>query len=175
MTPQQAEELATYWTAAQRVAAAFVRTLVPDFGESEEILQRVAVALVRKFDEYDRRRPFVAWAIGMAKREVMAYRRQRAMDRHIFNDELVERIAESYQRLSHERQPLRELLARCFDGLDLRARRAIDLRYARNLRTLQIADEMHISDAAVRKLLSRARTSLRDCMNRSLDGSKEQR
>jgi RNA polymerase sigma-70 factor, ECF subfamily len=172
MTPQQAEELATLWTASQRVVAAFIRTLVPDFSEADDILQRVAVALVRKFDDYDSSRPFAAWAIGMAKWEVLAYRRERALDRHVFFAEgLIDRIADSYRHLSEERSPKREMLAKCFDRLDTRAREAIDLRYAKNLRTLEIAQEMQMSDSAVRKLLSRARVSLRDCVDRRLDES----
>lgn len=175
MTPNEAEELATYWTAAQRTVAAFIRTLVPEFNEAEEILQRVAVALVRKFNEYDRARPFAAWAIGIAKYEVLIYRRQHALDRHVFNDALIEQIAESYQRLSQQRFPMRELLAKCFDSLDERARRAIGLRYVQDLRTQRIAEEMQMTDSAVRKLLSRTRIALRDCVDRRLDEARTER
>ena len=45
--------------------------VVPDFQEAEDLLQDVAVILLRKFPEYDAQRPFVARAIGMAKREVI--------------------------------------------------------------------------------------------------------
>jgi RNA polymerase sigma-70 factor (ECF subfamily) len=172
MTPQQTEELATLWTASQRVVAAFIRTLVPDFSEADDILQRVAVVLVRKFAEYDGSRPFAAWAIGIAKWEVLAYRRERAMDRHVFfNEGLIDRIADSYRQISQERSPKREMLAKCFDRLDTRAREAIDLRYAKNLPTLEIAREMAMTDSAVRKLLSRARSALRDCVDRRLEES----
>ena len=49
MTPQEAEELAALWTGSQTAVAAFIRTLVPRRDESEELLQRTAVTLVRKF------------------------------------------------------------------------------------------------------------------------------
>ena len=48
MTPQEAEELAALWTGAQAAVAAFIRTLVRRRDDSEELLQRTAVALVRK-------------------------------------------------------------------------------------------------------------------------------
>jgi RNA polymerase sigma-70 factor, ECF subfamily len=173
MTPSEAEELATYWTAAQRAVAAFIRTLVPEFNESEDILQRVAVALVRKFQEYDRQRPFVAWAIGIAKREVVVYCSERARDRHVFKDSLVDQIAETYQRFPA--LPVHDLLALCLEELDGRARKVIHLRYVSGLKTLQIAAEMQMTDSAVRKLLSRARISLRDCVNRNLNESRRDR
>jgi RNA polymerase sigma-70 factor (ECF subfamily) len=168
MTPREAEKLTVYWTAAQQSVAAFIRTLVPKFSEADDILQRVAVVLVQKFDEYDPQRPFVAWAIGMAKLEIIARRREIAVDRHVFDDLLIEQIAASYERLSEESpdQEFRTWLSRCLDALDVRARQAIQLRYENNWRTLHIAAEMALTDGAVRKLLSRARNTLRDCVNR---------
>ena len=57
-----------------------------------------------------------------------------------------------------------QFLDECVEELDGRARQAIQLRYAGNLRTAQIAAEMQISDGAARMLLSRARTLLRKCV-----------
>ncbi len=66
MEPHQTEQFAALWTAAQATVSAFIRTLIPDLHQADEVIQRVAVALVRKFDRYDPTRPFVAWAIGVA-------------------------------------------------------------------------------------------------------------
>jgi RNA polymerase sigma-70 factor, ECF subfamily len=164
MTADEIEQLAVDWTSAQRTVAAFVRTLVTDFHQSEEILQRVAVALVRKHGQYDRSRPFVAWAIGVAKLEVLAFFRQQSKDRLVFDDALVERIAESHQLAAQRSAPASQFLAECIEQLDGRARRAIQLRYSENLRTVQIARAMAITDGAARMVLSRARTLLRDCV-----------
>jgi RNA polymerase sigma-70 factor, ECF subfamily len=164
MTPKEVEELAAFWTSAQRTVAAFVRTMVTDFHESEEILQRVAVTLVRKFDQYDRSRPFVAWAMGFAKLEVLTFFRQRSNDRLVFDDALVAGIAESHQRAAERFLPTPQFLDECLEELDGRSRRAIQLRYGENLRTAQISRAMEISDGAARMLLSRARTLLRKCV-----------
>ncbi len=164
MTPEQVEQLAAHWTAAQRTVAAFVRTLVTDFHEAEEVLQRVAVTLVRKYDQYDPGRPFVPWALGFAKIEALMHLREKRTGRLVFDDALVERIAESYTRAEPEPSAVARFLDECVEELDGRARRAIELRYAGNLKTAQIAAEMQISDGAARMLLSRARTLLRKCI-----------
>jgi RNA polymerase sigma-70 factor, ECF subfamily len=164
VTPNQVEELAAHWTGAQRTVAAFVRTLATDFHESEEILQRVAVTLVRKYDQYDSNRPFVAWAIGIAKMETLAFLRQRSKDRLVFDDALVAGIAESHERAAQSSLPIPQFLTECIEELDGRSRHAIQLRYGDDLRTAQIARNMGISDGAARMLLSRARTLLRKCV-----------
>jgi RNA polymerase sigma-70 factor (ECF subfamily) len=125
----------------------------------------VAVVLVRKFHSYDGQRPFVAWAIGIAKTEILMYRHERTRDRHIFKESLVEQIAETSERLTP--LPMDGQLSRCFDGLDDRSQKVMHLRYARDLRTRQIADQMRMTDSAIRKLLSRARIAIRDCLDRA--------
>lgn len=164
MDSQQAEDFAAQWTAAQPAIAAFVRSLVPDLTGAEEVLQRVAVALVRKFDRYDKSRPFVAWAIGVSKFEVLYYRRQKATDKHIFDDELVERVAESYQEIIEKFNPMRDALNKCMQELDERSRHVLKLRYADELPTPRIAQQMKVSVGAVRILLWRVRGALKRCM-----------
>jgi RNA polymerase sigma-70 factor, ECF subfamily len=164
MTPREVEELAAYWTGAQRTVAGFVRSLVTDFHESEEVLQRVAVTLVRKHGQYDPTRPFVAWALGVARFEVLAFLHERSSDRLVFSDALVERIAESHERAARDPSPAPQFVDECVEELDGRARQAIQLRYGGNLRTAQIARTMQLSDGAVRMLLSRARALLRKCV-----------
>jgi RNA polymerase sigma-70 factor, ECF subfamily len=164
MTANDVERLAADWAGAQRTVAAFVRSLVTDFHQSEEILQRVAMTLVRKQDEFDESRSFVAWALGVAKLEVLAYFRQQSKDRLIFDDALVTRIAESHESAARRTPATSDRLADCIEQLDGRARQAIQLRYADNLRTAQIANAMAITDGAARMVLSRARSLLRRCL-----------
>jgi RNA polymerase sigma-70 factor (ECF subfamily) len=168
MDSQQAEDFAARWTAAQPAIAAFVHSLVPDLTSAEEVLQRVAVALVRRYDRYDQSRPFVAWAIGVAKFEVLYYRRQQATDKHIFDDELVENVAESYQELVEKFNPMRDALSRCLDEVDGRSRKVLQLRYTDGMTTPGIANEMKISAGAVRILLWRVRRALRLCMEKQV-------
>lgn len=169
MTPQEAEELAALWTNAQSVVAAFIRTLMPSRNqESEELLQRTAVVLVRKFHQYDRQQPFVGWAIGVAKLEVLAYWRERASDRLVFDGTLVDQIADGYQKLAQDAPPVRDFVVQCVTQLDGRAREAIRLRYAEELKTPRIAEMLGMSHGAARTLLTRARTSLRLCIERHL-------
>jgi RNA polymerase sigma-70 factor, ECF subfamily len=170
MDSQQAEDFAARWTAAQPAIAAFVRSLIPDLTSAEEVLQRVAVALVRRYERYDPRRPFVAWAIGVAKFEVLYYRRQQAADKHIFDDELVEKIADSYRTLVEKFNPMRDALSKCLEELEGRSRKVVHLRYADGMTTPRIAEELQITVGAVRMLLWRARGALRRCMEQRLAG-----
>ena len=175
MTPSDVEELAANWTAAQHTVAAYIRSMVTDFHQSEEVLQRVAVTLVRKYDQYERGRPFVAWALGVAKLEALMFLREGRTERLVFDDALLDRIAEGHERASRERVPFPQFVNECVDQLDGRSWRAIRLRYDGDLKTAQIAREMQISDGAARMLLSRARGLLRKCLETRIASWKETR
>jgi len=172
MNSREVEELTLLWTAAQRTVAAFLRTLVSDPHQSEDLLQRVALVIVRKFSQYDRSRPFTAWAIGIAKQEVLAHRRRHKTDRHLFDDAMVERIALTYEhRLSNGLSEFHDALQQCLEKLQGRAKEAIDFHYSHGLKSSQIAQQLGLADGAVRMLLSRARNALRACVEQQLGRS----
>ena len=167
MTPREAEEFTALWTSAQPAVAAFIRTLVPRWDEAEELLQQTATVLVGKFQQYDRRRPFVAWAIGVAKMRLLTFQREKALGRVMFDGALVEQIAEDYRQIAEDRLPIGELLIQCIAELDGRAREAIRLRYAEEMKTPRIAEILGLSHGAARVLLTRVRTTLRLCVEKN--------
>src|SRR6266704_5974611 len=96
------EQFTRRWTEAQPIVAGYISAVVPDFQEAEDLLQDVAVILLRKFPEYDPQRPFVAWAIGIAKLEVHMARRRHARNLLSYKADLLERIGEAYEELAPE-------------------------------------------------------------------------
>ena len=97
---------------------------------------------------------------------MLYYRRERATDKHLFGDELVEQIARRYELFADEIDPIRESLRYCLDELKGRSKRVIELRYRRGMRSKAIAEEMSLSSGAVRMLLCRVREKLRHCIER---------
>jgi len=167
------QELAVYWTKAQPVVAAFISSVVPSFQDVDEILQRVAVVLVTKFEQYNINKSFTAWAIGIAKYEILNYRRQRACDRHIFDAEAIERLAVAYETKSLHLDALREALVHCLKKVSGRSRQALQMRYIRGLRPARIADQLGMTANAVFVLLHRIRLSLKKCIEHRLANAEE--
>src|SRR5438034_11064525 len=115
------EQFTRRWTEAQPIVAGYINAVVPDFQEAEDLLQEVAEILLRKFHEYDAQRPFVAWAIGIAKREVLMARRRHARNFLCYQAELLERIGEAYQELTPELENRSRALRECLRSVKGRA------------------------------------------------------
>src|SRR5882672_12824739 len=79
----------------------FVRSLVPTRDDAREVMQEVAVALWRKFGGLAGAAEFRQWAFGVARMEVMAWRRDRGRDRHLFGEDAMTIIAGQVEQMNH--------------------------------------------------------------------------
>lgn len=168
-TEEANEELTRLWTRAQPVVAAFVRAALGGGGtEADDLLQDVAIALLRKFHAYDRALPFSAWAIGMARYEVLAHRRRRATDRLVFDEEAISAVAAAYERVGPELGARGEALEQCVARAREQDRKLLELRYVAGFDVTEIALRLGLGDSAVKVSLHRLRQRLRDCIEERL-------
>jgi RNA polymerase sigma-70 factor (ECF subfamily) len=162
------EDFTRRWTEAQPMVSAYLCTCVPDFHSAEDLLQNVAVTLMRKFDDYDPARPFIAWAIGIAKFEVLRHRRFQARSVLEFRPDLAEELAGEFVDMVPELELRAHALRRCTEQLQGRSGEIMRLRYAEELKPRQIAEVLGLSSVVVRVALSRTRDFLRKCIERRL-------
>ncbi|MBN1395747.1 MAG: sigma-70 family RNA polymerase sigma factor [Pirellulales bacterium] len=146
--------------------AAYITSLLHDFHRADDVLQQVAVVLVRKFKEYDSRQPFLSWALGIARRETLKELRRQARGRHVFSNDLAEKIGQVYEKMAGRFDAYTPTLGECLEEMDHRARKAFDLRYVGGLKPADMAERMSMTSGAVRVLLFRARSALRECIER---------
>ncbi len=162
------EEVAVLWTNAQPAVAAFVSSIVRGFQDSDDVLQQVAVAVVQNFDKYNPERPFVGWAIGIAKNEILMYHRNKSQGKVIFSEKAIQMISESYEKESGNFDDMRDALGICSKKLTERARRFLDMRYVSEMSIPRIAQKLGMTNSAVYTFFHRIRLSLRDCINRQI-------
>ena len=75
LTTDQQEHFNQPWIRAQPTAACFVHTSIRDRGHAEDLLQEIAMTLLRKFADYDTSKAFLPWAMGVAKFAILGSRR----------------------------------------------------------------------------------------------------
>src|SRR6266498_2764687 len=115
------ERFTLLWTAAQPIVGSYIGSLVPDFQEGEDLLQEVAVVLLRKFPEYDGRRPFVAWALGVARFEILHARRRHARSFVAAQSDLLENVTAACTELAPELDRRASALRECLRMVEGRA------------------------------------------------------
>jgi RNA polymerase sigma-70 factor (ECF subfamily) len=162
------ERFTLNWTAAQSVVGSYIASLVPDFQEAEDLLQEVALVLLRKFAQYDTARPFIAWALGIAKFEILASRRRHARSFLTADGDLLDNLTLTYTELAPELDQRSSALRDCLKSLEGRSAELIRLRYEEALKPGLIATRIGLDSTVVRMALSRTRAALRDCIENKI-------
>ena len=162
------EELTSNWTQAQPIVAAFISSLVPNWNQADDILQEVALVIVRKYQEYDPSRPFQTWAIGIARNEILMFRRKQSRDRHTFDDSILDQITERYQDKASELEQMKRALGYCIAQLQPRWKKILEMRYSMGLKVKDLAQQMGINVNTALNALHRIRLALRKCVQRRL-------
>jgi RNA polymerase sigma-70 factor, ECF subfamily len=168
MNDQDAEKLARLWTESQPIVAAYIFSLMPDSHRADDVMQTVAVVLLKRFEAYDQMRPFLPWVLGIAKKEVLKSRRAIMSDRHLFCDSLADQLKAAYQDEADGLSTFRLALRQCLGKLGGRILSALRYRYAHSLKTAEVAQRMGATPGAIRVLLHRAHETLRDCIERRM-------
>ena len=161
--PDQQDYL-RHFLSAESSLRGYLLAHVRDFDVAEDLLQETALVLWKKFDQYDPKRPFLAWALGVARLEIRNAARQRTAGRALIEGDLDDLIVGEYLRLESELPRRRHLLRVCLKRLPGSMTEAVRLRYEEGSSLDRIARDLGKSLAAVKVLLHRARLSLHECV-----------
>lgn len=165
----QYELFVTLFTRHERSLRAFVRSLVYSWDDADEVMQNTGLVLWRKFSDFDPATDFMRWACVVARFEVLAWRRDKARDRHVFDEDLVELIAkeaaEEQEALVEERRALES----CLKKLPDRLRRIVIASYEPGVKINDVARQLGKTATAFYKTLNRARSTLLTCIEREVE------
>jgi len=166
----QREQFARCWLEVEPAVSAYVFASVSGFHDAEDVIQKIATELARRFDEYDSTRPFVGWAMWIARSRVIDFYRVQGRSKLVFSEQLLGQLAESLTRQAQGRSQRREALDACLEQLPAQSRRLLDLRYVEEKSAAETAAAINSTDGSVRVTLTRIRSRLADCIQRRLAG-----
>jgi RNA polymerase sigma-70 factor (ECF subfamily) len=162
------KKLTVLWADAQPKVAGFVGAFIHNFSDAQDIVQEVAKAAVEAIDSYDLDKPFTPWILGVARFKVIDHLRKHGKDRHIFDNDAINRVAGAYAKRNDELDDMKSALADCMQSLSKRERQALDLRYVDDAKPAEIAKQMRVNAVTARVLLHRIRQALADCVKRKV-------
>lgn len=152
---------------------AYIRSLIFDASSARDILQEANIVMLKKSGQFKPGTNFTAWAYRIAWFEVMSWRRRKGRERIVFNDEMLEQVAEVVERRSDGEQERVVALRECIEKLPERQREFITRRYLNEDSLVELAEENGMKKNALVQLLFRARSSLQKCIEQRLSSQPE--
>lgn len=147
----------------------YIHVLAPRHADAEDIFQETSRTLWEKFGEYrgGADEGFRAWALRIARFEVLRFRQRRGRRQKLFHESLQAALDEAALAAAESVDPRLELLVDCYHKLGDEDRRLIDARYQIGASVEKIADDMQRSVHAVYRSLRRIHQALFECVQQS--------
>ena len=146
----------------------FIRSMLPGREEAAEVLQNVIVILWQKFETAQ---DFKKWAFGVARLEVLKFLQTRKRDRHIFDDALVNQLADRAVLLEQQHLAEREALEGCLQKLPAAHRELVLRAYTKGTTINDLAALRGQTPMALYKWLHRTRQALQECVQTTVSNS----
>lgn len=145
----------------------FIRAFLPDFNRADDVLQESFLVATAKADTFREGTNFLAWATAIAKRKVLEFHRKNRSAATTLSPEVIEALSAS-PPVAAPNDDFQAMLRECLEELAPRAREAIDLRYGDACKPAEVARRLNWTPEAVYVTLSRARASLRQCVEQKM-------
>jgi RNA polymerase sigma-70 factor (ECF subfamily) len=163
--PDLHEEFMTAFLTAEPKLRAYAFACGLSREQADDLVQEEALVLWRRYDAYDRSRPFLPWALGVAHHLIQKCR-QASQATHLLSPELAERIAETCSSMEDEIEHRQGALRSCVEKLPGHLRSLLALRYGEQRSLAQIAQKLGRGLSATNMALHRIRQLLLDCVQR---------
>ncbi|MDF1810588.1 MAG: sigma-70 family RNA polymerase sigma factor [Verrucomicrobiales bacterium] len=147
---------------------AFIRASIPDPLDVAEVMQNVSVIAWEKFDSLENpESDFGKWACVVARYEILKFRRSKARDRLVLDDDIVEKLVEEGIEATSNREQWIAALEFCLQRLPGKKREILLRAYHPETSMKELAAELNQKPNALYQSLSRMRLSLVDCIEKN--------
>jgi RNA polymerase sigma-70 factor (ECF subfamily) len=167
------KQLMLLMTQHQRRIFSYIYTLIPDRHDAEDLLQETSQVICEKFPEFKPGTDFVAWACQIAWWRVRAARQKFARSKVVFDDHVLETVAQTAAGMADEIDARHEALEHCLKKLHPRDRELVITRYEPGSGVEEAAHRSGRSVVAAYKALGRIRKLLLDCVTHQLAAGNE--
>lgn len=164
---EPSEQFVRQLTDYQSRLRAYVLAILGNPDAVGDVLQETNVALWRKASQFVDGTDFGAWARSVAYFEVLAYRKRRNKDRHVFDDDLLREVAAEAAEQTDALDAELVTLQRCVERLSQLDQRLVQSRYAPGGSVKELAKLRGKSAGAISLALYRIRNELADCIEQS--------
>jgi RNA polymerase sigma-70 factor (ECF subfamily) len=155
----------------QQVVLYYVLTIEPNLGDAQDIVQETFLTVSRKAATYALGTNFPAWACTVARYQALQFQRNRARSAARLDDDVMEMLYGEDGAPPVMLEPRTHALKGCLGKLAPKSADLIRRRYHLGEMPEDIAAAVGWTPNSVRVALTRARQTLRACVDRSLGAS----
>lgn len=159
--------VAKFFATSQPQLRAFIRALIFNPSDVDDILQDVAVVAIEKAERFDPKRGDAsAWVMGIARNRVLKYLAKSQRQKLRFSPELVEVIADAAINEPDSSDTL-DALKDCLGTLERSKRELLVRRHTPGMTATKLASEIGYTDSRMSRMLNSLYGLLMKCVRQN--------
>ncbi len=149
---------------------AYAYAIIPNHADADEVLQKASIIIWEKFETFEEGTSFPSWARAILYRTAMNHVRSLKHRPVLCDPETLEKLSIGFERAAEGYKDHRMLSAldQCIERLSSQQHRILSLRYIHQKSSLELAQAVGKSAAAIDVLLFRIRRRLEKCIRARL-------
>ncbi len=156
------------YLANERRIYGYVRALIPNWSDVDDIIQETASVMWSKFDGFEKGTNFTAWALKIAHFQVLSYYKNKKKNRIYFSQGTVESLSEKIASKNPNIDERLSILKKCLQKLKPNELSLIQMRYEPGSSTKSVSQrtgkELHV----LYRLFNKVHAKLLMCVRRTL-------
>ena len=145
----------------------YLRTLIPNRTDAEDVLQAAAVVIWEKFDDFEPGTRFDHWAYHIAHLQALCHLANCKRSKLVFGEKVLTLLAEQAAAVGARADEIMDALESCTEKLPEKDRDLLRLRFEPGNTNRSVALAVGRSEGAVSRSLSRLYDNLLDCIEQS--------
>ncbi|MFT7641931.1 MAG: RNA polymerase sigma-70 factor (ECF subfamily) [Pirellulaceae bacterium] len=166
-TPGQHEIFRQEWVRWQPRIYAYIRTLIFNRSDAEDLLQEVAEVLWQKIDQFEPGTRFDQWAFAVARNRTLSFQRKMGRERVKFTDSLDEVLSAEAVAMATDGNDLASSLESCVAKLSTDQRELLSQRYQPDATNRSVARAVGKSESAISRTMNAIYGLLMSCIEAS--------
>lgn len=162
------EQLVRVLMAERNKLLAYAWSIAGDFGLCEDVVQEVALLALDKGREVADEPRLKVWLRRTARFKTLEALRRKNKTPPPLSEDVLDKLESHWEPYDHRGElaesAITEMLRACFHRLTDKQRRLLSLRYAKQLRSSEIAERLQMKAETVYRAITRAHRSLADCI-----------
>jgi RNA polymerase sigma-70 factor, ECF subfamily len=152
----------------ERDIKVFLRTLLADWSDVDEVLQDTSLVAWRKFSQFEAGTNFRGWILTIARYEAFRYRKKVGRKPLCFSDSLCQILIDESDRPTESQTQKMNALEQCLMKLSKDKCELLLSAHTRGVFTKDIAAMIGKSEQSLYKMIQRLRATVVECVRRTM-------
>ncbi|MEN6306454.1 MAG: sigma-70 family RNA polymerase sigma factor [Anaerohalosphaeraceae bacterium] len=156
------------YMSVQRRLFGYVMSSMPNPSDADDIVQETVSIMWSEFDKYQPGTNFAAWALCIARYQILTYRKQITKKKRVFSEQAMEAIQEVAETTSNLEQERQKALQLCLDKLGEKERKILSFRYEIGATLRTVSERLNINNNTLYNVLGRIHITLLNCVRKNM-------